>query len=190
MRDTRATLLMRVRDPGDEAAWSEFHALYTPLLYQYARQRGLTGPDAEEIRDQCLLVVAQKIGALEYDRERGGFKSWLRCIADGKVVDFLRKRRHMPADTRVLKSVADPQPSPEELWEQQWRYQHVLYCAAQVRGAFSEQTYRAFELLAFEGCPVDEVCAQLQMTRNQVYIAKSRVLRRIRARIAELGLTL
>lgn len=190
MRDTRATLLLRVRDPGDEEAWSEFHGLYAPLLYQYARQRGLASADAEEIRDQCLLIVAQKIGSLEYDREKGGFKNWLRRIAEGKVVDFFRKRREPSADARVLEHLPDPRPAPEELWEQQWLYQHVLYCAAQVKATFSEQTYRAFELLAFDGCSVDDVSARLQLTRNQVYIAKSRVLRRIRTRMTELGLTL
>jgi RNA polymerase sigma factor (sigma-70 family) len=190
MRDTRVTLLLRIRDPGDEEAWSEFHGLYAPLLYQYARQRGLADADAEEIRDQCLLIVAQKIGTLEYDRQKGGFKNWLRCIAEGKVVDFFRKRREPLADSRVLQQLPDPRPAPAELWEQQWRYQHVLYCAAQVKAGFSPQTYRAFELLAFDGCSVADVCAQLQMTRNQVYLAKSRVLRRIRARIIELGLTL
>ena len=190
MKDTRATLLLRVRDRGDAKAWAEFHGLYAPLLYRYARQRGLTHADGEEIRDQCLLVVAQRIAALEYDREKGGFKNWLYCIANGKVVDFFRKQRERQADTQVLKAAVDPQPTPEELWDQQWRYQHLLYCAAEVKSAFDERTYRAFELLAFEERGVDDVCAQLNMTRNQVYLAKSRVLSRIRAKIEEMGLTL
>ena len=190
MKDTRATLLLRLRDRGDDTAWSEFHELYAPLLYFYARERGLTCADAEEIRDQCLLVVAQKIAKFDYDRSKGGFKNWLYRIANGKVIDFLRKQREQPADTNVLRNLPDPQPSPEELWDQQWRQQHILYCAAQVSGAFSKTTYRVFELLAFEGREVDEVCMQLDLTRNQVYIAKSRVLRQIRARIEALGLML
>jgi RNA polymerase sigma-70 factor (ECF subfamily) len=164
--------------------------LYAPLLYRYARERGLTHADAEEIRDQCLLVVARKIGDLEYDRDRGGFKNWLYCIANGKVVDFLRRRRIGQADTHVLGQIADTQPLPGEVWDTQWRYQHLLYCAAQVKDGVGEKTYRMFELLAFEGFGVDEVCERLGVTRNQVYTAKSRVLRRIRARVEEMGLSL
>lgn len=190
MKETRATLLLRMRDPRDASAWSEFHELYAPLLYRYARERGLTHADAEEIRDQCLLVVARKIGALEYDRDRGGFKNWLYCIANGKVVDFLRRRRVGQADTRVLGQLEDSQPLPEEVWDTQWRYQHLLYCAAQVKETVGEKMYRIFELLAFEGCGVEDVCKQLGVTRNQVYTAKSRVLQRIRTRAEEMGLPL
>ncbi len=190
MSNTRATLLLRLRDRGDETAWSQFHELYAPLLYAYARQRGLTQADAEEIRDQCLLAVSQKMESFEYSRTKGSFKNWLYCIANGKVIDFLRKRREHEADTNVLRQVPDPHPSPEELWNQHWSHQHILYCASRAKGTFSEKTYRVFEMLAFEGREVDEVCGQLNLTRNQVYIAKSRVMRRIRADVKALGLPL
>jgi len=190
MSDTRATLLLRLRDHGDQAAWVEFHALYAPLLYHFARERGLSHADAEEIRDQCLLVVSQKIASLEYDRDRGRFKSWLRTIANGKIVDFLRKRREKRADTHMVRQIPDSRPTPEELWDQQWRYQHLVYCADQLRSEFNDRTFRVFELLAFEGRAVEEVCEQLGMPRDQVYTAKSRVLRRIRQHVEDLGLSL
>ena len=71
MPTTRATLLQRVRDSRDAEAWEEFFALYAPLLQGYARALGLSAPDAEDVRDQCLLVVVQRIGTFHYDRARG-----------------------------------------------------------------------------------------------------------------------
>ena len=121
MATTRGSLLLRIKNMNDREAWQEFHALYAPLLYRYARRRGLSRADAEEARDQCLEVIARKMPAFEYDKEKGGFKNWLHRVVDNKVVDLLRKRREKIADTEEIRSVRDAGPSPAEIWEQSWR---------------------------------------------------------------------
>ena len=89
MVTTHASLLLRIKNRSDAEAWSEFHALYAPLLYRYARRRGMGREDAEEVRDQCIEVISRKIKDFDYDKEKGGFKNWLYRIASGKVVDHL-----------------------------------------------------------------------------------------------------
>ena len=37
--ETRASLLVRIRDPRDDEAWRQFLALYEPLLRAFARKR-------------------------------------------------------------------------------------------------------------------------------------------------------
>ena len=107
MATTRASLVLSLKNRSNAEAWSEFHKLYAPLLYRYARGRGLPRDDAEEIRDQCLEVVTRKMPTFEYDKEKGGFKNWLRRVADNKVVDFRRKRRERKADTEEVRSLRD-----------------------------------------------------------------------------------
>jgi RNA polymerase sigma factor (sigma-70 family) len=188
MTTTRTSLLARVKDRRDAAAWGEFHRLYAPLLYRYARGRGLSREDAEDVRDECLAVVAHKIADFEYDRQKGGFKSWLYRIASGKVIDLLRKRREQLADSQDVRNVVDPAPSPDGLWDRHWRYEHLKYCVEAVRGSVSERNYQAFRMLLFDDCPVSEVCVRLGMNANQVYKAKSRVLQRVRAILSDLDL--
>jgi RNA polymerase sigma-70 factor (ECF subfamily) len=65
--------LLSLKNRSDAEAWSEFHKLYAPLLYRYARKQGLSHDDAEEVRDRCLEVVTRKMPTFEYDKERGGF---------------------------------------------------------------------------------------------------------------------
>ena len=112
MATTRASLVLSLKNRSNAEAWSEFHKLYAPLLYRYARGRGLPRDDAEEIRDQCLEVVTRKMPTFEYDKEKGGFKNWLRRIADNKVVDFRRKRREKKADTETPVE-SEPEDSAE-----------------------------------------------------------------------------
>ena len=116
MATTRASLLLSLKGRSNTEAWSEFHKLYAPLLYRYARGRGLSRDDAEEVRDRCLEVVTRKMPTFEYDKAKGGFKNWLRRVADHRVVDFCRKRRERKADTEEIRSLRDAGPSPAEIW--------------------------------------------------------------------------
>lgn len=186
MSTTRASLLIRVKNHDDDTAWKEFHELYAPLLYRYARSRGLSREDAEEIRSQCLVVVTRKIASFEYDREKGGFKNWLYRIAHGKVVDLLRKRRENIADTNAIQALVDSAPSPDEYWQRHWKNEHLKYCVEQARASISKKNYEAFCMLLFEDASVEEVCDRLEMNPNQVYKAKSRVLQRVREIMSEL----
>ncbi len=186
MATTRATLLLRVKDAKDRTAWSEFHGLYAPLLYRYARSRGLGRADAEEVRDQCMEIVTRKITRFDYDKNKGGFKNWLFRIARGRVIDHLRKRRERAADTAVFRRIVDAEATPDEHWERQWRNEHLRYCVARARRRVSDQHYKAFCMLLYDETPVDEVCRALGMNRNQLYKAKSRVLEQVREILKEI----
>lgn len=185
MATTRASLLLSLKNRNDAEAWSEFHKLYAPLLYRYARDRGLSRDDAEEIRDQCLEIVTRKMPAFEYDKEKGGFKNWLRRVADNKVVDFRRKRHDRNADTDEIRSLRDTEPSPAESWEQAWRNEHLKYCVEKARSSVSDRNFRVFQMLLLDGCTVEEVCANLGLNPNQVYKAKARVLKHVSRMMAE-----
>ena len=186
MATTRGSLLARIKDRDDREAWQEFHTLYAPLLYRYARRRGLSQADAEETRDQCLEVIARKMPAFEYDKEKGGFKNWLHRIVDNKVVDLLRKRRERIVDSGDIRKLRDPEPSPQEVWEQQWRNEHLKYCVEKARTRVSDRNFQVFHLLVLDGYTVEEVCAQLGLNPNQVYKAKARVLKHVAQMMAEL----
>ena len=185
MLTTRASLLLSLTNRGDAEAWSEFHKLYAPLLYRYARDRGRSRDDAEEVRDQCLEVVARKMPTFEYDRDEGGFKNWLRRIADNKVIDFRRKRREKTADTEEISALRDAESSPREIWEQSWRYEHLKYCVEKARSHVSERNFRVFQMLLFDNCTVAGVCTDLGLNPNQVYKAKARVLKHVSRMMTE-----
>ena len=189
MNETRKTLLARVRDPGDRDAWSEFYELYAPLLYRYARAQRLDPADAEEVRDQCLALVVEKLPDFEYDEKKGGFKAWLWRIAAGKVVDRRRGQRLAPAPAEAarLEAVADRGLAPDEAWEAYWRREHLRYGLEQARDRVPEKSWRAFEMLLLEDKSVSAVSAELGMNANQVYKAKGLVLRHVREVMTRLG---
>lgn len=187
MDTTRVSLILRLRDLQNATAWGEFDALYGPLVYRYARAKGLSRDDAEEVRSQIMTAVVKQIGSFEYDRAKGGFKNWLRRLVHNKTVDLIRRRRERQAESSEFRALSDNEPGPDEVWETTWLQTHLRYCVEQLRGSVSEQTYRAFHMLVFEEREVDFVCRELDMNPNQVYKAKSRLLAMIREKMTELG---
>jgi RNA polymerase sigma-70 factor (ECF subfamily) len=184
---TRRTLLRRVRDPSDREAWEEFFELYAPLLENYARAHGLGRSDAEEVRDQCLEVLARKLPAFEYERGRGSFKAWLHGLVRGKVIDLARARKVRPRASVELGTLADARSDPDGLWERQWRAEHLRYALGRVRDAESPERFQAFELLLVEDLPVAEVARRTGLAPPQIYKLKAALLRRVRAILERLA---
>lgn len=185
MDKTQTTLLARLCDRSDQAAWRTFDELYRPLMWSYARARGLDAADADDIVQQCVTAVLEQI---EHYQHRASFKSWLRAIVEHKIIDLIRsRRREVPAGSDVQRVAADTTGSPDELWDRQWSLAHLRHCAEIVRREVAKSTYAAFAGYALEGRDAAAVAAELKLTVNQVYVAKHRVVERIRALMLELS---
>src|ERR1700758_5358810 len=89
---TRASLLIRLRDPHDKEAWGQFVRLYAPVIYGFARKRGLQDADAADLMQDVLRSLATALGRLDYDPVRGTFRGWLFTVTRNKVFNFLDKR--------------------------------------------------------------------------------------------------
>src|SRR6185436_8977534 len=94
---TRPSLLLRVRDVNDDAAWSQFVEIYTPLVFGYCRARGLQEGDAADVAQETLRAVAKAIGKFEYDPQRGKFRNWLLTVVRSKLHNFLAQQQRQPA---------------------------------------------------------------------------------------------
>lgn len=183
MEETRTTLLIRLKNGDDQTAWRTFDQLYRPMLVSYAGSRGLDPNDSEDVAQQCMQAVLDKISTYEH---QGSFKTWLRAIAEKKICDrFRAKGREVQAESAVLAGKADPNPSPDEIWERQWWQAHLRHGADVVRGEVAQTTFAAFVGYAIEGQAADAVAQSLGLSVNQVYVAKHRVLDRIRTLIIE-----
>src|SRR5262245_47179380 len=122
---TRPSLLVRLRDPCDQAAWSEFIDVYTPLIYSYARKQGLQDADAVDVSQEAVSAVAAAVGRLDYDPARGTFRAWLFTVVQRKLSNWRRARRARPqaagdvATHRLLAQCPAPEREQSE-WEAEW----------------------------------------------------------------------
>lgn len=192
---TSSYLLEGLKSPENHTVWQQFVDRYQPLIVGYARRLGLGEQDAQDAAQQTLMAFCQAYQDGKYQRERGRLRSWLFGIAHRQILNFMRRQRgkqvSIGSDSQGTDVFAQA-PSErrlEDLWEQEWQEGVLRECLAQVRREFDPKTVQAFELFAWKGVPAEQVAEQLDMTANAVFLAKRRVLKRIREilpRIAEL----
>jgi RNA polymerase sigma-70 factor (ECF subfamily) len=188
---TRASLLVRLRDLQDRQAWGQFVEVYAPLIYGYARKRGLQDADAADLTQACLRQVAARVGSLEYDPRRGTFRGWLFTIVRNKLCDFLQQARRPHQGSgdsevqRLLEAHAAPQPDEAGEWEREYRRGLLAWAAEQARAQVQDATWEAFWQTAVEGKSGKEVATGLGLSVAAVYLARGRVMARLRALVRE-----
>ena len=186
---TRPSLLVRIRDAQDAAAWAQFVEIYAPLVYGFARKHGLQDADAADLTQDVLRAVSQGAKRLEYDPGRGSFRAWLFTVVRNKLRNHLASRgRHTQgAGGRDSQARLNAVPAREEdqaaLWDQEYERQLFAWAVSQVRRDFQEATWHAFWLTAVENRTGKEVAAELGISIAAVYLAKGRVMARLKEQI-------
>ena len=180
---TRESLILRLPTAGDVVAWQEFAAIYEPLVYRFARRRGLQDADAKELIQHVFMAVARAISNWQPDPKRGKFRAWLFRIARNQVINMVAKKRLDGGTGRTsamfaLQQITDDQASREI----QLDYRRELFrtAALLVRKNVQESTWQAFWITWVEGQTTEEAASQLNISATAVYIARSRVLHQLR----------
>ena len=187
---TRPSLLVRIRDAKDHQAWADFVRLYSPLVYRYARRRGLQDADAADVTQEVFQTVTRSISHFEYDRRHGSFRAWLFAVTRSRVCDLLASRARQAqgsGDTGVLRFLEKEYSAQDEQrhWERDYQKCMFDWAVEKIRGHFRDSTWRAFWQTSVEGKQTQQVAESLEMTVRAVYLARSRVLARLRETIRQ-----
>lgn len=184
---TRPSLLVRIRDFRDELAWGEFSKLYTPLIYRFARSSGLQDADASLVTQDVLVTVARTIHRFEYNPQNGSFRGWLKVVTRSRLSDFLQAQgRHLSGsgDSGTLAAINEkPDPSQSDLWEREYRRSLFEWAVERIRCDFEPSTWQAFWQTSVDGEGAGVVAEAVGLSIGAVYIARSRVLARLRSEI-------
>ena len=185
-QSTRLTLVIRLRDGRDKQAWSDFVELYSPVVYGFARRQGLQDADAADLVQEVLRSVARSVS--NYDHQKGRFRSWLMAVVRNRLAEFWAIRAREAAgsgDTGVQKRMEQlpSQEDAEDVWEQEYRRSVFRLAVARIRDGFADSTWQAFWQTHVEGRGTREVAHSLGISEGAVYIAKSRVMARLKQQV-------
>ena len=188
---TRPSLLVRIRDPQDAVSWRAFVELYTPPVLRYCRVRGLQDADAADVTQEVMAQVARSMRSFRYAPERGRFRDWLGTITRRKVSRHLTKRNLGTAggggndkpeaihNPRVIE--ADP------VWSAEFNAQILRAALEKVRPLFGPATWNAFAGVWLEDRTAAETASALGVSLEAVYVAKSKVLKRLEEEVLTLA---
>lgn len=184
--ETRPSLILRLRDSRDAEAWQEFVAIYEPLVFRLARGKGLQDADAHELVQDVMVAVSQAVENWVPDASQGRFRHWLFRIARNLIINYLTRKQYRPlgtGDSRIaemLNQQCDPACEESAVFDLEFRREVFRWAAGQVRGQVKETTWDAFWQTTVDDRPIEAVADDLAMTVGSVYIARSRVMARLR----------
>ena len=182
--ETRASLLLRLPNATEAAAWNEFVSIYGPLVYRLARRRGLRAADADDLVQDVFTSVAKSIARWLDRTDRGRFRAWLFRIARNAALNALTRARIRPVGGDEAAELIAQHPAPaEEASDQfnvEYRRELFRWASEQVRASVAETTWAAFWMSSVEARPIAEVAEELGLSRGRIYVARSRVIARLR----------
>jgi RNA polymerase sigma-70 factor, ECF subfamily len=185
MNETRQSLLIRAQT-GESKAWKDLTELYRPLILAWLNRQGVPAGDLEDLSQEVLLSVVKHLPDFQHSGRRGAFRCWLRTIVCSRTTDYWRAAARAArasggsAAAAALHEIADPASALNRQWEEE-HDRYVIGCLlAMVEEEFEPTTLRAFQRLALDGVSGTEAAQELGQSVAAVYMAKSRVLARIR----------
>jgi RNA polymerase sigma-70 factor (ECF subfamily) len=184
MNRTPASLLERLRQPGDDAAWSQFVHLYTPLLFSWAKDNGLSETDAADLVQEVFLILVRALPTFEY-QPGGSFRGWLRTIMINRWRTWQRRRQPHSIGADQLDAFPDS-AEPKLPGEAEERRQLVVRALLVLERELEPVTWQAFRRYVMLDRRPAEVAVELGVSVNVVYLARSRVLQRLRGMLAGL----
>jgi RNA polymerase sigma-70 factor (ECF subfamily) len=177
MDTTPVSLLQRLRQPADATAWARFVDLYMPLLFHWARSKGIQDADAADLIQDVFQTMLRKLPDFVYDRARS-FRGWLHTVLMNQWRTSLRRRIDVGLPDGDGRDVAVTEEN--SLIEREYREQLIGRALQVMRTDFKPATWQACWEHVAQGRPAVEVAKELGLTVKAVYLAKSRVLRRLR----------
>ena len=185
-------MLFRSRDARDQDAWSRALDLYGPLILGWADRLGVRGADADDLVQDVLTVVVRRFPEFVHPEKPGAFRGWLRAIAVNCVRGVWRSRRVQPiapGGTDFVSYLARLE-DPNDPLSRDWDREHDVFVTRRLlerlQAEFEAKTWELFRRFVLDGLSPDQVAVEFDTTPNAVYIAKSRVLARLREEAAGL----
>ena len=182
---TRASLILRLQDVEDMAAWDEFAAIYGPVVFNVATSRGFQAADAENLVQEVFMAVANSISNWLQRDDRGSFRAWLLRIARNAAVDMITQKatRSLGRDGDEAQIHLANLSLPSELSSAlNLEYERTVFqwASERVRESVAEHTWQAFWLTSIEELTVEEAATKLNTRPGNIYFARSRVMTRIK----------
>lgn len=186
MSETSISLLDSLRRTPNEMLWRRLVEVYSPLVRGWLSRYALLEQDADDLAQEILAVVVRKLPEFERQPRTGAFRRWLLGITVNCLHEFWRSRRLRgvsPGGTAFLeklRELEDPHSSLSRIWDREHDRHVAWHLLEEIRAQFEPTTWEAFRRVAIDGQTAAQAAAELGMTLNAVFIAKSRVMTRLR----------
>lgn len=178
---THETLLARLDGKSDSQAWRDFCDRYGELIRRFALRQNLQPADCDDVLQEVLITLTRSLPEFQYDPAKGRFRAYLKTVVLRAVFKRFRQKRGegplVDIERAVTRLAADP--DTEEVWEDEWRRHHMRLAMKTIVTEFNATDVAAFETYVGQQVAAQETAQRLGISIDQVYQAKSRIMKRL-----------
>lgn len=190
MDATRHTLIQRLKSQEDEQAWETFTETYGSYISAVLAKVGIPQHDVNDLRQDVLLKLWQKLPEFDYDSKKGKFRTWLWLVIRNTAYNHLssKHKQEKRVDLYFTKSestVSEISPELEALMLDEWKAFITLQAMESLRGKFAEQNIEIFRE-SLKGVSSEELAERFKIKRNTVNRVVSRIKERLVIEVARL----
>lgn len=186
--ETNASIFLRLKETDTrqrQMAWDEFHARYAPVIAAFARHRGASPADVDDVVQDVMVGFFARSPAFVYDPARGRFRAYLRTCTCHVLRDHAERRAR--GAHASLDGIDPSAAEVQQVWDDVWEQQLLRRAIEQVRIEIGQtRTFRAFELYVMLDRPAAQVSQELGLHVDNVYRSREQVTRMLRERVAEM----
>lgn len=188
VQTTSTTLLTRLRNSSDSAAWREFDERYRELLMRFCITRSVPRLDAEDVVQHVLTGLVKTLPKFVYDRSRGRFRDYLfRCVRNSISQWAARTNgRPAPLDTDSAENLPTAGTDAAEIdaWEQEWVAHHYRLAMRTVEQTFDPRSVEVFNR-SIAGATVADLAREFDLSEPAVHQLRRRLRDRMQELVAE-----
>ena len=188
--ETQPSLIIRLQGGGNDLAWTQFVAAYEPFLKQLVQRQGVPPRHVADVSQQLLLAVARSVKSWRDDGRQASFRRWLSHVARNVVIKFMtRERREVAGQggTQFLELLQQLPAEPNQDQVRQYEHELIVWAAEQISHEFRPTSWKAFWETQIAGRSVADVASELGVSAGSIYMSRSRILAKIKAKIAEVA---
>lgn len=188
--ETSESLMLRVKDPLDAVAWSTLLEIYRPVVLRMAFSRGMQAADAEDLAQSVFISIARSVENWEVGEGLPPFRVWLCRIARNAIVNAITRRKPdagagSTSIRELLAEVPERDAGVTEELLQDARREAFRWAATEVKHEFKPATWSMFWETSVDGRPIAEVATSLGRSTGAVYLARCRVMQRLKEKAGE-----
>lgn len=184
---TSPSLLLRIRDRSDHAAWSTFQEVYLPIINSYCVYWGLQPADAEDVAQEVLAVVFRTMPSFEYEPGKGRFRAWLGTVTANEIKSWCARSKRRGGVVALPSVDVNQLAQHAANWSQFFAEQVFRVACSRVREQCEPRTWQCFEATWLEHKSAPEVAREIGLPVHSVYVNKSRVLQRLEEEVRMLA---
>ena len=190
---TQVSLILRLSDASDADAWEQFVSIYQPLIWSVAKRLQMSDADSHDACQNTLLRLSQVVHQWSPNEETSNFRGWLFRVARNCMLREFEKKENRTVSAvtsegeQFLDQLAKGPDESDSLFQLELRRQLFAVAIETVRPSVKPLYWDAFRLSYIENHGIKETAKLLKTDVATVYVARHRVINRIREEINKLS---